>query len=93
MDFDYAAEKAKLKKKLMIFLGVTIVFTVLLLVATGEGFFYCFLAGVMFGLFFYIPGRVKSYLGLSWILIFAILLPVADIGYSIFRIASTKKNQ
>ncbi|MCI9448566.1 MAG: hypothetical protein HFH36_14625 [Lachnospiraceae bacterium] len=117
MDFDYAAEKAKLKKKLMIFLGVTIVFTVLLLVATGEGFFYCLLAGVMFGLFFYIPGRVKSYLGLSWlgtivivfvyyaififlggkfgswILIFAILLPVADIGYSIFRIASTKKNQ
>lgn len=117
MNFDYATEKNKLWKKLIIFLAATVIFTVFLMVATGEGLFYCLLAGVMFGLFFYIPGRVKSLLGLgwlgtivivfvyyaifmflggklgSWVMIFSILLPIADIGYSIFRIVSAKKNQ
>lgn len=118
MDFDYVTEKAKLKKKLVILLAVAVVFTAIIMITTPDaGFFPSLFIGIAMGLFFYIPGRIKSHLGWgwfgaivvviiyygiflflaeklgSWIVGISLLLPIADIGYSIYRIMSAKKDQ
>ncbi len=114
--FDYAEEKAKLKKKLIIFLVITVGFMILFLVAMEDSnFFECLLAGMACGLVFYIPGKLRDYFGLGIVMTIIIavaylllllfladkigpvayillLLPIGDMGYSIYKVLSYKKN-
>lgn len=116
MDFDYMEEKAKLKKKLITFLVAAVGFTVLFKIGmSNTGILSCIFAGVAMGLFFYIPGRIKEYFKMGWLMtvvisvifIFAIiwlsdiigdiayliiLLPFADMGYSIYKLVKAGKD-
>ena len=116
MNFDYEEEKRKLKKKLAIFAIVSIVFTILFRIGMSDdiGFLSCLLTGLLTGLIFYIPGRIRDYFKLGWVMTIAIsvafvfavvwlngvigafayivlLFPLADMGYSIYRVVSVKK--
>ena len=106
MEFDYEAEKRKLGKKLIILLVVATGFTVLFRVAMGDllGFvFYIpgrlkehmklgWLSTVIIAVIFvFILMWLSDMLG-QIVLLIALLLPLADIGYSIYRLASVRKN-
>ncbi|MCM1187013.1 MAG: hypothetical protein NC251_06270 [Lachnoclostridium sp.] len=66
-EFNYEEEKAKLKKKLIIFLATTVGFTVLFVLAMEDSnFFQCLMAGLACGLVFYIPGRLRDYFHMGW---------------------------
>lgn len=68
-EYNYEDEKRKLKKKLIIFSVITIGFTVLFMVAMSDSnFFECLLAGLACGLVFYIPGRLRDYFHMGWIM-------------------------
>lgn len=117
MNFDYEEEKKNLTKKLLMFAGLTVVFTVIATFAFEDsGFFYNLVFGLIIGLFCYVPGRLKSILNVgwiaaiaitvaynllivflmdklgSWMCIFCILIPFADMGYSIYKVKSAKKD-
>ncbi|MCM1219311.1 MAG: hypothetical protein NC548_32935 [Lachnospiraceae bacterium] len=115
-EFNYEEEKAKLKKKLIIFLAITVGFTVLfVLTMKDSNFFQCLMAGLACGLVFYIPGRLRDYFHMNWIMTIIIavayllillfladkigavayillLFPIGDMGYSIYKVISYKKN-
>lgn len=112
---DYKEEMGKLKKKLTILMGIAIVFTVLFKMTMDISIFGAFGVGLLIGLFFYIPGRIKGllnagwvvtiiitlvyyavFIGLggavgNWITVLAVILPVLDIAYSIYKVVSAKK--
>ena len=116
MDFDYMEEKAKLKKKIIIFLVTAVGFSVLFKIGmSNTGSLSCIFMGVVMGLFFYIPGRIREYFKMGWfmtvvisvIFILAIiwlsdiigdiayliiLLPFADMGYSIYKLVKAGKD-
>lgn len=116
-EFNYEAEKKSLKRKITIFLVVTVAFTVLFQLTMSENvsFITNLSMGALFGIVFYIPGRLRDYFGLGWIMTIVIavayvlllvflndkigpvsfillLLPIADMGYSIYKVVSYKKN-
>lgn len=63
---DYEDEVGKLKKKLIIFALVSVAFTVLFRCTMADaGFFENLFSGVLFGLIFYIPGRLQQLLHLG----------------------------
>ena len=98
------------------FIGLTVVFTVIAAMAFDDnGFFYNLVFGLIIGLFCYVPGRLKGMLNVgwfaaivitiaynlfivflmdkigTWMCIFCILIPLADMGYSIYKVISAKK--
>lgn len=116
-EFNYEEEKKRLKKKITIFLVITIAFTILFQLTMSENvsFFTNLAMGALFGVVFYIPGRLRDYFGLGWIMTIVIgvayvfllvflndkigpvsfillLLPLADMGYSIYKVVAYKKN-
>lgn len=117
MEFDYEVEKSKLKKKLITFAVISIAFTLIANVTMSDiGFFTSLMFGIMVGLIFYIPGRLKSilHLGLVGVIIISVLyvalfiflgdkignlsyaicvlIPLADMGYSIYKVVSHKSD-
>lgn len=116
-EFDYEVEKKSLKRKITIFLVITVAFTILfqLMMSENVSFFTNLAMGALFGIVFYIPGRLRDYFGLGifmtiviaviflLVLLFiadkigpiayiVLLFPIADMGYSIFKVVSYKKN-
>lgn len=116
MEFDYEAEKAKLKKKLsmlaVIFVVMVILFNTLI---KADSFGWSIIYGIVVSLMMYVPGRIKERFHKGWIFtiivgiaymylyvwlfgvignfaILLIILPLADIGYSIYKISSHKKD-
>ena len=80
MDFDYMEEKAKLKKKIIIFLVTAVGFSVLFKIGmSNTGSLSCIFMGVVMGLFFYIPGRIREYFKMgcfmNFLFFFIFLLP------------------
>lgn len=117
MNLDYESEKSKLKKKLIIFAVIAVAFTAVFRITMDENvsFFSCLFIGIVMGLVFYIPGRIRDYFKLGWFftivisvvfLLFLIwlsdkigyiayiilLLPIGDMGYSIYKVISTKES-
>lgn len=116
-EIKHEEEKTKLKKKISIFIAITAAFTILFVLAMGDevSFFSKLSTGALFGIVFYIPGRLRDYFGMGWFMTIAIsvaflflllfitskmgllafciilLLPIADVGYSIYKIVSYKK--
>lgn len=115
--FNYEEEKAKLKKKLTIFIVITVAFTIFLQLTASENVSFITNLGVgaMFGIVFYVPGRIQDYLHTGWVMTIVIavvylfllillidkigpigyillLFPIADMAYSIYKVASYKKN-
>lgn len=115
--FDYEVEKKSLQKKITIFLVITVAFTILfqLMMSENVSFFTNLAMGALFGIVFYIPGRLRDYFGLGifmtiviaviflLVLLFiadkigpiayiVLLFPIADMGYSIYKVVSYKKN-
>lgn len=115
--FDYETEKKSLKRKITIFLVITVAFTILfqLMMSENVSFFTNLAMGALFGIVFYIPGRLRDYFGLGifmtiviaviflLVLLFiadkigpiayiVLLFPIADMGYSIYKVVSYKKN-
>lgn len=69
MEFDYIGEKAKLKKKVITFLSASAIFIILFLAGLGEsGTLNCIFFGFIMGLVFYIPGRIREYYSMSWVM-------------------------
>ena len=68
MNLDYESEKSKLKKKIIIFTVIAVAFTALFRITMGEdvSFFSCLFIGIVMGLVFYIPGRIRDYFKLGW---------------------------
>lgn len=63
---NYEDEVRKLKKKLIIFALISAAFTVLFRCTMADlGFFENLFSGVLFGLLFYIPGRLQQLLHLG----------------------------
>lgn len=116
MEFDYEAEKQKLKKKLTMLL---IIFVVLMVVFNtilkADTFGWSILMSIACALVFYIPGRIKEQFHKGWIFTIVItiaymfiyvflynaignfagiiiLLPLVDIGYSIYKLRTNKNN-
>lgn len=117
MEFDYEMEKANLKKKLITFVAVSVVFTIILNIAMSDiGFFTSLMVGMLLGLMFYIPSRLKSilHLGMVGVIIISVLyvalfiflgdkigniayficvlIPLADMGFSIYKVVSHKND-
>lgn len=113
MEFDYELEKAKLKKKLIIVIGLFIVFMVIFCGIAKVGLGWGLATSLAMALVLYIPGRLKEVLKIRWfwtivltiayiyLYIFLVnkignfvavllLVPLADIGYSIYKVASYK---
>lgn len=115
--FDYETEKKSLKRKITIFLVITVAFTILfqLMMSENVSFITNLAMGALFGIVFYIPGRLRDYFGLGMfmtiviavifllVLLFiadkigpiayiVLLLPIADMGYSIYKVVSYMKN-
>lgn len=113
---NYEEEKRNLTKKLIMFISLTVVFTVIATMAFDDnGFFYNLVFGLIIGLFCYVPGRLKGILNVGWLAaigitiaynllivflmdklgtwmcIFCILIPLADMGYSVYKVISAKK--
>lgn len=68
--FNYEEEKAKLKKKLTIFIVITVAFTLLFQLMGNEdtSFVTNLGIGALFGIVFYIPGRIQDYLHTGWLM-------------------------
>lgn len=116
MEFDYELEKSKLKKKLITFVVIAIAFALLVMIAGHMDFFSALMFGLVAGLIFYIPGRLKSMLniGLVGVIIISVLyvvlfmflaekigniafvicllIPLADMGLSIYKVVSHKND-
>lgn len=115
--FDYELEKKSLKRKITIFLVITVAFTILfqLMMSENVSFLTNLAMGALFGIVFYIPGRLRDYFGLGLIMTIVIavifllvllfiadkigviayivlLFPIGDMGYSIYKVVSYKKN-
>lgn len=69
MNLDYESEKSKLKKKIIIFTVIAVAFTALFRITMDEnvGFFSCLFIGIVMGLVFYIPGRLREHFKLGWL--------------------------
>ena len=63
---DYNEEMGKLKKKLTILLILAIGFTLLFKLAMDASIFTALGMGLLIGLVFYIPGRLKGLLNAGW---------------------------
>ena len=101
MNLDYESEKSKLKKKIIIFTVIAVAFTALFRITMGEdvSFFSCLFIGIVMGLVFYIPGRIRDYFKLGWfsdkigyIAYIILLLPIGDMGYSVYKVISNKES-
>lgn len=114
MDFDYAEEKQRLKKKLTMLLIIFVILMVVFnTVLKADTFLWSIIMSFVCALMLYIPIRIKERFNKGWIFtiiliivyMFAyallynaignfagilVLLPLADIGYSIYKISSNK---
>ena len=68
MEFDYELEKDKLKKKLYMVLGLTLLFMFIICVIGKTAIGWGLLTSLGLAMIFYVPGRLREKLKMGWVL-------------------------